>query len=367
MYWTYFGEHITGQITSVFDFVIDVFSGAFEILTNVFGFFTSLFQGNWDDMWKYIVNALVAAVQLVLRGVDFLIGELLRMIDFGLNAIGVESNLLDGWQTMIGDAQSWLEGLKYEMQDTESAGESLWETLSGGFGIFGGGGGAAKPVIQKPSEKTTTTTNGDRLGIPNELMTGPTLMERLQLPPQSKFKTFFNAFRDELTNTNVFIEQMAASAQNMGESIGSAFAMMITGAEGGREAMKQALSNIVDTAFQAATAHAIQAATATGAASGPAAAFVSPALIASGMALVRGVFKGLTGFADGGIVYGPTAALVAEYSGARSNPEVIAPLNKLQSMLGGSSNVVVTGRISGNDILISNERARFDRGRVRGF
>ena len=41
-------------------------------------------------------------------------------------------------------------------------------------------------------------------------------------------------------------------------------------------------------------------------------------------------------FAEGGIAYGPTMGLVGEYPGARSNPEVIAPLNKLQGLLGGS-------------------------------
>ena len=78
---------------------------------------------------------------------------------------------------------------------------------------------------------------------------------------------------------------------------------------------------------------------------------------------------GLTGFADGGIVSGPTAALVGEYAGARTNPEVIAPLDKLQSMIQGSGggNVTVTGRISGSDILLSSERSNLDRTRTRGF
>lgn len=38
-------------------------------------------------------------------------------------------------------------------------------------------------------------------------------------------------------------------------------------------------------------------------------------------------------FADGGIVSGPTMALVGEYSGASNNPEVIAPLNKLKALI----------------------------------
>lgn len=38
-------------------------------------------------------------------------------------------------------------------------------------------------------------------------------------------------------------------------------------------------------------------------------------------------------FAEGGIVSGPTLGLMGEYPGARSNPEVIAPLDKLKAMI----------------------------------
>lgn len=71
-------------------------------------------------------------------------------------------------------------------------------------------------------------------------------------------------------------------------------------------------------------------------------------------------------FADGGIVSGPTLGLVGEYPGAKTNPEVIAPLDKLRGMLGGQ-NVQVTGKISGRDILLTSERNAIDRNRVRGF
>ena len=48
--------------------------------------------------------------------------------------------------------------------------------------------------------------------------------------------------------------------------------------------------------------------------------------------------NGVTPFADGGIVYGPTLSIMGEYAGARSNPEVIAPLNKLKALIGGDGN-----------------------------
>jgi hypothetical protein len=177
----------------------------------------------------------------------------------------------------------------------------------------------------------------------------------------------WNTFRDNLANSTEGLEAMAQAATGMGNQLGHAFAQVITGADGAADAMRGAVSAIVDQAFNAATASIIQAATQTGAASGPAAAIVIPGLITAGTAMLRGLFANLTGFADGGIVYGPTMGLVGEYAGARSNPEVIAPLNKLQSIIGGGQNVTVTGRISGRDILLSNDRAGRDRFRQRGY
>ena len=63
----------------------------------------------------------------------------------------------------------------------------------------------------------------------------------------------------------------------------------------------------------------------------------------------------LPAFAEGGIVSGPTVGLMGEYAGANTNPEVIAPLNKLKDMIGDQV-VQVQGMISGEDIFLSNDR-----------
>lgn len=104
---------------------------------------------------------------------------------------------------------------------------------------------------------------------------------------------------------------------------------------------------------------------------GPVAIAAGVALVALGAGLKGAIAKnaeqaGVPAFAEGGLVYGPTMGLVGEYPGAKTNPEVIAPLDKLRGMLGGQA-VQVTGKISGRDILLTSERNAIDRNRVRGF
>jgi len=104
---------------------------------------------------------------------------------------------------------------------------------------------------------------------------------------------------------------------------------------------------------------------------GPVAIAAGVALVALGAGLKGAIAKraeqsGVPAFAEGGLVYGPTMGLVGEYPGAKTNPEVIAPLDKLRSMIGGNT-VQVTGKISGRDILLTSERNAIDRNRVRGF
>ncbi len=60
-------------------------------------------------------------------------------------------------------------------------------------------------------------------------------------------------------------------------------------------------------------------------------------LAKSAIANIGGGGDGQTAFADGGIVFGPTNALIGEYIGARNNPEVVAPLDRLKDLIGDRS------------------------------
>lgn len=68
--------------------------------------------------------------------------------------------------------------------------------------------------------------------------------------------------------------------------------------------------------------------------------------------------------AEGGIVTGPTLAMIGE--GRES--EAVIPLSKLPQIAGATSGAVeVYGRLSGQDILLSTEKANRTRSRYRGF
>lgn len=70
-------------------------------------------------------------------------------------------------------------------------------------------------------------------------------------------------------------------------------------------------------------------------------------------ATIEAALSSIPKFASGALVYGPTLGLMGEYSGASSNPEVIAPLNKLRAMIGegGGGKSEVKFRIEGRELV----------------
>lgn len=69
-----------------------------------------------------------------------------------------------------------------------------------------------------------------------------------------------------------------------------------------------------------------------------------------------GLFKYFMGFANGGIVSGPTMGLIGEYPGAKSNPEVVAPLDKLKDLMAGSGSGG-TFVLRGQDLVLAMSRS----------
>lgn len=155
------------------------------------------------------------------------------------------------------------------------------------------------------------------------------------------------------------INTVTAATEAMGAAKAASSAQVVAGntAEAASEGM--AASAKVTATGEKVAADAIEATAntavaATGAASAMASIpYVGPILAIAAVAAVLASLASLPKFADGGLVYGPTLGLMGEYSGASSNPEVIAPLNKLRALIGegGGGKSEVKFRIEGRELV----------------
>ena len=157
----------------------------------------------------------------------------------------------------------------------------------------------------------------------------------------------------QMTGAN-FVEQLAAGIAS-GQGLDGAFASLL-GSVGDMVSRIGKEFLVIDKLLKFAKS-------VLGTAPGPGAAI---ALIAAG-----GIMKGLASsamqrngvraFAQGGIIQGPTLGLMGEYPGASSNPEVVAPLDKLKNLIKPQQNNQLSGilvtEISGEKLRIILERA----------
>ena len=172
--------------------------------------------------------------------------------------------------------------------------------------------------------------------------------------------------QDRIRHGNRLIERAQFAAENMGNAfkitsglIGAAFDNIRDKSQGFHLYLKNMLLDLLQKAIALAAAFAAMSIVMGPTAMAKAGFGSFKAFMASGF--------GIPQMAEGGLFTGSSLALVGEGPGTSAiNPEVVAPLDKLQQMMGGG-NVTVTGRLDGRDILISSERAGFDRNRVRGF
>jgi TP901 family phage tail tape measure protein len=133
----------------------------------------------------------------------------------------------------------------------------------------------------------------------------------------------------------------------------------------------QTILKLISMLLSQSIAYAITGGSSSGAATGPAAVFTTPAFIATAVAGVLGAFAAIPKFAKGGAVTGPTLAMVGENPASRG--EAIIPFERMGSFLsqftgmggGGVQQVVVTGQIAGDTIRLSNQKSGINNGRVR--
>jgi tape measure domain-containing protein len=376
--WNQFGDDFIGIVGNVMDMVFGIFRGVLGVIGNLFQAFTSLLQGDWKSALGYLANISITIWQTITRTFLGALETLGRGVDAFLTAVGVDSNIggfLDGLQ---GKADAFFNSIKFKSDEAAASVQNFSDKLAamptptapaptagtGGGGAAGGEAGAG----QAPGTMTPAPTLAPQQ-IANPLLMAPKLMQETVeqnlgqlavLEMNTKYYAELIAQHWDVTTNAVF---------GFAEQFGTMVADVATGAMTVGEMVKQMALQTIKSVIGMIKANVIANATnPLNPANIASAGLAAPALIVAGLSLVEGFLNQAMAFADGGIVSGPTLGLVGEYAGARTNPEVIAPLDKLRSMMGGmGGNVVVTGRLDGRDILLSSERSTIDRYRTRGY
>lgn len=161
-------------------------------------------------------------------------------------------------------------------------------------------------------------------------------------------------------NVGELIDNTTGQVNQMGVAMVNAFSNATASASTFAGFAIEAIKGVLIAYLAEAKARVIANSASGAAGTGPAYPFVMAGLIGAGMALINKV--AIPALAEGGLASGPTMAIVGDNRNAAIDPEVISPLSKLKDMMGGSQ-VEVFGRISGNDIFLSNSRSGFKRNR----
>lgn len=131
------------------------------------------------------------------------------------------------------------------------------------------------------------------------------------------------------------INGVSQTMQNLSKLMGEGASAWMQYAASVLSAVASAIPAIVAlTAAKTTETGANTAAAASGAAASVSSIpIVGPILAVAAVTSVLAALAAIPKFAAGGIAYGPTLGLFGEYAGAASNPEVVAPLDRLRALL----------------------------------
>lgn len=365
-------SEVAPVIVGLYNQFVDLYNSSLSLRKVIFGVgaaFKSVFVGI-----KTIVKEFVNVFQTVWNvikafsedGMDANFGDILKegfengkqiAID-GANEIG--QAFTDGFENALGSQlekktvdqlNTTLTNVKNKVSGTFS---DFFSGLTGGIGV---GGGAA----------TTPTDTGDTKNTQAAITHFTNLFNTLGGVGQKSDET--KGKIKELSEGAMLAGQgMEQVFGQLGQSIAGSMSVASAGLSAFLTTMVSGAIKYIGASLAKSTAGAIESGVESSKAAGPFAAFVLPALIAGAVATVSGAFKKIPKFAKGGIVSTPTLGMFGEYPGARSNPEVVAPLDKLTGMLGGGgTNVQVGGefKIKGQDLVVALQRADRNRNRIK--
>jgi tape measure domain-containing protein len=344
------------------------------------------FSDRFKNIWINIKNSVMQGVTFVLGKLDSLQKALgLDLFDLsGMTKYQEEQRVVAAEFKTIGETVDSLKG-KFKSLfmsapgkgggggGTEGTGELVFG--DGGTPTGGGTGGGARGLMPSinllpslnllPTQLDSATASTQRLKSEQEALNQATTKVNSNFKEQLTQIELLKLSFDQLNTglKNIIEGTLQDMAVAFGETLGQSLA-------GASFDIRSVIGPLADALIQFGKL-AVQVGIA---ALGIKAALKSlnPAIaIAGGIALIAlGTFVksklAAPALAQGGLATGPTMALVGDNRNARVDPEVIAPLSKLKSMMGdmGIGGTLET-RISGNDLIILLNRSQKGLNRVQ--
>ena len=198
--------------------------------------------------------------------------------------------------------------------------------------------------------------------IQRQSLSSPSIaVPEIRMPETQPMSEDMDNYGESVLSTTDKLQAM----QSVMSAVGSAMSNVAGSVSEGAAAWLSYGSNVLQSSAQVvasivsiiAAQKAKQAADSGAAVAGAGAAMssipiVGPILAIAAMASMVAALMSIPKFAAGGIAYGPTVGMFGEYPGAASNPEVVAPLDRLQNMLKTDDGMggEVVFRISGSDL-----------------
>jgi tape measure domain-containing protein len=327
------------------------------------------FSDNFKNIWINIKNSVMEGVANVLKNIDYLQKALgLNLFDLtGLTTYQKEQRIVATEFKSIGDTVDSLKG-------------KLASLFTTGAKATGGGGGITAPTL--PTEPSVTNPTGGGGGVSAAASEGVGLigmLPTLDLLPE-KLESV-SAANERLKQTNEDVAnsftKITPAIKSIGDLLSPLQKSLVMGieafanlAESGFKSMKelaaavrQSIAVIIGDMIKVFVAKALAGLPPT-----PFLLAIAPAIAGLAGSLGKSLIMkiGTPKLAEGGLAYGPTMATVGDNKNARVDPEVIAPLSKLKSMMGdmGVGGTLET-RISGNDLIILLNRSQKGLSRIQ--
>jgi tape measure domain-containing protein len=327
------------------------------------------FTDNFKNIWINIKNSVMQGVTFVLGKLDTLQKALgLQLFDLsGMTKYQEEQRIVATEFKSIGETVDSLKGkLKSLFVATPKTGGKT-------------GGIVSEDII----EPTTTTTGGGGGGVmdtSNPSMSAVNLLPTFDLLPEklesvSAANERLKQTNEDVANSFTKITPAIKSVEDLLSPLQKSLVMGIEAfanlAESGFKSMKelaaavrQSIAVIIGDMIKVFVAKALAGLPPT-----PFLLAIAPAIAGLAGSLGKNLIMkiGAPKLAEGGLAFGPTMATVGDNRNARVDPEVIAPLSKLKSMMGdmGMGGGVLETRISGNDLIILLNRSQKTLNRVQ--